>query len=109
MKKLNIFDTLLIDKKNEKFSKILQTKSIKIEKIVSNGQKSSDNFWYNQEKNEFVLLLEGRAILEIKENEIIKEIELKKGDYIDIKANIKHRVKYTDEKNPTIWLAIFYE
>jgi len=77
---------------------------IKIEKIVSNGQKSPDNFWYEQEKSEFILLLEGYAILEFED----REIELIKGDCLNIKAMQKHRVKYTSEKEPTIWFAVFY-
>lgn len=109
MEKFNIFDNIPVDKKNEKFFEILQSKNVKIEKIVSNGQKSDKNFWYKQEKNEFVMLIEGHAILEIKKNEDIKEIELNKGDYINIESYLEHRVKYTDESNPTIWLAVFYE
>ncbi len=109
LEKTNIFDNIPIDKKNEIFFEILHSKNVKIEKIVSNGQKTPKNFWYNQDKNEFVIILEGFSKLEIKEDGIIKEIELNKGDYIDIKANVEHRVSYTCEENPTIWLVVFYE
>lgn len=104
MQKNNIFKHIPIDKKDEKFIELLKTSSIKVEKIVSNGQKSPENFWYDQDESEFVLLLKGHAILEFEDC----EIELKEGDFIDIKARKKHRVKYTSQSEPTIWLAIFY-
>ena len=76
MQKYNIFEQIIVDKNEEKFFEIFKNETIKIEKIVSNGQTSPENFWYEQEKSEFVLLLEGFAILEF-EN---REVELKKGD-----------------------------
>lgn len=104
MKKYNIFEKIIVNKKEEIFFEIFKNETIKIEKIVSNGQKSPENFWYEQEKSEFILLLEGFAILQF-ENE---EIELKKGDCLNIKAMQKHRVKYTSQEEPTIWFAVFY-
>ena len=104
MEKYNIFDKIIVDKEEEKFFEIFKNETIKIEKIVSNGQISPENFWYEQEKSEFILLLEGFAILEF-EN---REVELKKGDCINIKAKQKHRVKFTSLDEPTIWFAVFY-
>ena len=105
---MNIFENVLIDKENEEFSDILKRENLRIERIVSNGQTSPNDFWYNQDENEFVLLLQGHAILEIEEENKIVEIDLKEGDYINIEANVKHRVKYTSLKQTTIWLAVFY-
>lgn len=105
MDKYNFFEDIPLDKGDEKFYEIFNNNTIKIEKIVSNGQKSPENFWYNQEEGEFVMVLEGFAILEFED----KEVELKKGDCINIESHRKHRVKYTSEKEPTIWLAIFYK
>ena len=104
VEKYNIFDEIIVDKSEEKFFEIFKNETIKVEKIVSNGQKSPENFWYEQEKSEFILLLEGFAILEF-EN---REVELKKGDCINIKAKQKHRVKFTSLDEPTIWFAVFY-
>ncbi len=102
--KKNVFENIIIDKNKEQFFDLLKNDKIKIEKIVSNGQSSPINFWYSQEKNEFVLILKGSAILEYED----EDIELKEGDYINIKAFTKHRVKYTNKDEPTIWLAVFY-
>lgn len=104
MEKYNIFEKIIVDKTEEIFSEIFKNETIKVEKIVSNGQKSVENFWYEQEKSEFILLLEGFAILEFEDF----EIELKKGDCINIKAKQKHRVKFTSLNEPTIWFAVFY-
>lgn len=104
VEKYNIFDEIIVDKSEEKFFEIFKNETIKVEKIVSNGQKSPENFWYEQEKSEFILLLEGFAILEF-ENRVI---ELKKGDCLNIKAMEKHRVKFTSLDEPTIWFAVFY-
>ena len=104
MQKYNIFEQIIVDKNEEKFFEIFKNETIKIEKIVSNGQISPKNFWYEQEKSEFILLLEGFAILEFED----REVELKKGDCLNIKAMEKHRVKFTSLDEPTIWFAVFY-
>lgn len=104
MKKYNIFDEIPIDKSEEKFFEIFKNEKIKIEKIVSNGQNSPENFWYEQEQSEYILLLEGFAILEFGDF----QVELKKGDCLNIKAMQKHRVKFTSQTEPTIWFAVFY-
>ena len=104
MEKYNIFEEIIVDKSEEKFFEIFKNETIKVEKIVSNGQVSPENFWYEQEENEFVLLLEGFAIVEFEDF----EMELKKGDCLNIKAMQKHRVKFTSLDEPTVWFAVFY-
>ncbi len=104
MNKINIFENILEDKQNEQFLEIIKNDKVRIERIISNGQITADNVWYDQDENEFVMLLEGHAILEFED----KECELKKGDCLNIESHIKHRVKYTDINGPTIWLALFY-
>ena len=104
IEKYNIFKEIPIDKSEEKFFEIFKNENIKIEKIVSNGQKSPDHFWYEQEKSEYILLLSGYAILEFE----AFEIELFKGDCLNIEASKKHRVKFTSLDEPTIWFAVFY-
>lgn len=104
IEKYNIFDEIPVDKSEEKFFHIFKNDKIKIEKIVSNGQSSPKDFWYEQEKSEYILLLEGFSILEFEDF----EIELKKGDCLNIEAFKKHRVKFTSQDEPTIWFAVFY-
>ncbi len=104
IEKYNIYEKINIDRKDEQFFEIFKNKTIKIEKIVSNGQASLENFWYEQKENEYILLLEGFAILEFEDF----EVELKKGDCLNINSMQRHRVKFTSQDEPTIWFAVFY-
>lgn len=88
----------------EVFETLVQSQTVKIEKIVSNGQASEPGFWYDQDEHEWVLVLEGQAKISIEgEND---SRTLLKGDYINIPKHLKHRVEETS--NNTIWLAVFY-
>lgn len=100
----NFFNDIPLNLSKEILEPILTNKNIRIERIVSTGQCSPPDFWYDQIENEFVLLLKGSAELEF-ENEIKKLIS---GDYLIIPAHQKHRIKSTSQTEPTIWLAIFF-
>jgi cupin 2 domain-containing protein len=89
----------------EVFEELFRGKNVKIERIVSNGQSSPKNFWYDQEENEFVLLLEGEAEIKFADGSLA---EMKKGDWLFIPSHKKHRVERTDTENPTVWLAFFF-
>ena len=101
----NIFDNLPIELKEEFFEEILSTKDFKLERIISEGHASPTNFWFDQDKNEFVLLLKGKAKLSFEDG---SKLELIPGDYLIIKAHQKHRVDWTDPNQKTFWLAIHY-
>lgn len=102
----NIFDSMPTDLEHETFLKILNQKNIRIERIVSNGQSSPAQGWYDQEDNEWVIVLEGKAVIIFEKNE--KTISLDKGDYMNIPSHTKHKVAWTDPAKKTIWLAIHY-
>ncbi len=105
MSKNNFFVNIPQNLPEELFDTIVQSDNVRIEKIISDGHTSPQNFWYDQVQNEFGLLLQGSAIIEF-END--KSIELKVGDYQIISFHQKHRVSYTDKNKKTIWLTIFY-
>jgi cupin 2 domain-containing protein len=85
---------------------LAQSKSMKIERIVSRGHRSAPGFWYEQQDNEWVLLVKGEAELRFeKENRVV---HLTEGMYVNIPAHEKHRVEWTREGVDTIWLAVFY-
>lgn len=79
---------------------------VRIERIVSSGHSSADDFWYNQDSHEFVILLRGKAALRFRDND--KTIILNAGDYLEIPAHVKHRVAWTSPEEKTIWLAVHY-
>ena len=106
MQKSNIFNNTPKDLTDEFFENIILSNNIKIEKIVSKGHTSPKFGWYEQDKNEWVIILKGEAILSFEDE---KQIHLKSGEYINIPAYKKHKVSWTKPDNETIWLAVFYE
>ena len=87
----------------EKFEQIVSGKNIQIERIVSTGQTTTSGQWYDQELDEWVILLQGEAELSYVDN---TKIKLKTGDYLLIPAHTKHRVEYTSIEPACIWLAV---
>ncbi len=92
--------------KNEQFSELLKQPGLRIERIVSTGQASPPDFWYNQPGGEWVLLIQGEAKLRFADEAEARH--LLAGDYLDIAAQRKHRVDWTLPGEITIWLAIHY-
>jgi cupin 2 domain-containing protein len=80
--------------------------NIKIQRIISAGQTSPPNFWYDQPTSEWVILLQGNATIEFENNEIEK---LEAGNYLFIPSHRRHRVTYTSSAPPCIWLAIHFD
>lgn len=78
----------------------------RIERIVSRGHATPDNEWYDQDQHEWVLLLQGEAILAF-DNER-DDIRLQAGDYVTIPAHCRHRVAWTTPDTDTVWLAVFF-
>ena len=100
---INLLQSLPVDLTEEVCTELLRQGSVRIERIVSNGQASPDGFWYDQDEHEWVLLLEGEAIIELADGE---RACLTKGDALNLPAHTRHRVAYTS--CPAIWLVVFY-
>ena len=79
--------------------------TFRIERIVSRGQASPPGFWYDQETNEWVLLVKGSALLRFFDG---REIALTPGDHLLIPRHVRHRVERTDPEGETVWLAVHY-
>lgn len=107
--KKNLFDKLPEKLPQELFETIAKGKSFRIERIVSAGHSSPDDFWYDQDQNEWVLLINGSATLEIESPQASERIDLLPGDYLLLPAHQRHRVVCTDDKQKTVWLAIHFE
>lgn len=89
----------------EIFEDLAKGGGVTIERIISKGHRSPETGWYDQEKNEWVMVLKGEAILLYEDGE---SINLNPGDYINIPAHTKHRVQWTAPGVETIWLAVHY-
>jgi len=102
----NIFSDVPQSVPEEIFENLISSENCKIERIVSRGHTTPEEKWYDQDKNEFVLILRGNAELLFEEkNELVK---MKEGDYVNIPAHKKHRVEKTSTEKETIWLTIHY-
>jgi cupin 2 domain-containing protein len=89
---------------DELFTTLLDAANVRIERIVSHGHASAEGFWYDQDQNEWVVVLKGAARLRFED----ETIEMKPGDFIDIPVHKKHRVEWTTPDEPTLWLAVHY-
>ncbi|MCK5876919.1 MAG: cupin domain-containing protein [Candidatus Marithrix sp.] len=101
---MNIFNNIPKQLPDELINILVASKDIRIERIVSQGQCSDPDFWYDQAENEWVIVLKGNAKLQFATNN--KIIHLKEGDYISITAHTKHRVEWTSQE--VVWLAVFF-
>lgn len=104
-KKENILNSTSSSVSKETSQEILSLMNGRVERIVSKGHSSPENFWYDQQENEWVLVFKGAGELEFEDGEIV---QLGVGDYVNIPAHKKHRVSWTDPEEETVWLAIFY-
>lgn len=99
----NLFDLPATLTQHEFYERIAEG-DLMIERIISTGQTTPVGEWFDQDRDEWVVLIQGEARI-LFENE--EEIALKSGDYILIKAHEKHRVTYTSTTPACIWLAIY--
>ena len=100
----NLLRDLPDDTGEEHFEEIVAGPGSRVERIVSRGQASPAGFWYEQERGEWVAVLSGAARLRLEDPAEI--VELRPGDHCWIAARRRHRVEWTDEKEPTVWLAV---
>jgi len=90
---------------NELFETLATGSELRIERIVSRGQSSPEQGWYDQDSDEWVVLLQGAAVIGYPGGDAVT---LGEGDYLHIPAHCRHRVQWTDPTRATVWLAIHY-
>jgi cupin 2 domain-containing protein len=104
MNNSNLFADIPAPLPGELVHRLLTSPCVRIERIVSREHASPPGFWYDQQENEWVLLIQGAARVRY-EAEVV---EMRAGDFINIPAHQKHRVDWTTPDGPTIWLAVYY-
>jgi cupin 2 domain-containing protein len=87
----------------EGFDDLIPDNGVKIERIISTGQITPEGEWIDQDRDEWVVLLQGHAKVEYLNGHTLS---LQSGDHILIPAHQKHRVGYTSADRPCIWLAV---
>ena len=101
----NLFKNIPDKLPKELFETLVESEHIQIERIVSRGHASPEEGWYDQDRNEFVLLVKGSARLLFENG---REVDMGPGDWLEIPAHVKHRVAWTDGEQETIWLAVHF-
>jgi cupin 2 domain-containing protein len=102
----NIFEKIPVDLHSEVFESLVEANGVRIERIISRGHASPESGWYDQSRDEWIMVLRGKAVIAFEDK---PSITLREGDYTTIKVHEKHRVEWTDPGVETIWLAVHYE
>ncbi|WP_243454129.1 cupin domain-containing protein [Oceanisphaera pacifica] len=93
------------DLTDEHFQDLLKTPNVRIERVVSHGNNSPTVGWYDQNEDEWVMVLQGEGWLEFTGG---REVRLQVGDFIHIPAHTQHKVSHTQADGITVWLAVFF-
>ncbi len=102
----NLFSDIPESLPEEATEVLLETENLRLERIISDGQSTPAGEWYDQETDEWVLLLKGRAALRFEGDPELRTMHA--GDALLIPAHVRHRVEWTDKGAKTIWLALHF-
>jgi cupin 2 domain-containing protein len=102
----NLFADVPHQADNEALNELLAGGRFRLGRIVSTGQATAPGEWYDQDDDEWVVLLSGSAGLRFEDESAVRE--LKPGDFVNIPAHRRHRVEWTDAVQPTVWLTLHY-
>ncbi len=100
----NLFAAIPATLPDEQFDLLLQTATCRLERILSIGHATPPGEWYDQDWDEWVVLLQGQAGLRFADEATART--LRPGDYVWIPAHCRHRVEWTGPDTPTVWLAL---
>ncbi|MCB9898396.1 MAG: cupin domain-containing protein [Planctomycetes bacterium] len=103
---LRFFDVEADRASDERVDVLVEGRGARVERIVSLGHATPDGEWYDQPRDEWVLLLSGAAVLEFDGG---RRLELAAGDGLRLPAHLRHRVAWTDPERPSVWLAVHFD
>lgn len=102
----NVFSGTSKSSKEEQLEQILSSSEVRIEIILSpRGYSAPSGEWFDQNENEFVIVLKGEAELLFEDGN--QKVKMKRGDYINIPAHVRHCVERV--QHDTYWLEVFYK
>lgn len=102
----NLFAAIPSVLAQELIEPVIETRSLRLERIVSVGHATPADQWYDQDRAEWIVLLSGGATLQFEDE--AQPVVLHPGDHMLIPAHRRHRVESTDAAQPTVWLALHY-
>ncbi len=103
----NLFSPLVASHDDEVFETLVESGSLKLERIVSTGQATPPGEWYDQDRDEWVALLSGSATLRIEDPAEV--VQLVPGDWLLIPAHRRHRVEQTANDSESVWIALHFD
>ncbi len=106
MGKLFTFEPLKAPDGGEVLEILASGENCAVERIVSAGQVTPEGRWYDQERDEWVALLQGEARLLWDDG---AETFMTAGGWILIPAHARHRVIYTSSEPPCLWVAFHFK
>lgn len=77
--------------------------AVRIERIISGGHASAEDFWYEQDEDEWVMLVRGEARLLIEGRD--EALEMLPGDHLELPAKLRHRVDFVSDD--ALWIAVY--
>jgi cupin 2 domain-containing protein len=104
VQKGNLFGKLPGPTPDEVIETLWALPGLTVERIVSHGQATPAGSWYDQDADEWVVLLTGAARLRIEGRDEL--LEMRPGDYVLLPAHLRHRVEWTDPDRDSVWLAV---
>ena len=97
----NLLRPLPVPGPEEAFETLANLPGTRIERIVSHGHASPEGFWYDQPQAEWVMVVQGEAVLAFDDG---RQHPMRAGDWLTIPAHCRHRVASTGPA--TVWLAV---
>jgi cupin 2 domain-containing protein len=85
----NLFANIPEALDKELFDTLALGSDLRIERIVSRGQSSPLQEWYDEDSDEWVVLLRGAAVIAYQDG---SEVTLGEGDYLHFPAHRRHHV-----------------
>jgi cupin 2 domain-containing protein len=102
----NLFEVSATPAGDEVCESLLSGGRFRLERIVSHGHATPVGQWYDQDDDEWVVLLTGAARLVFEGD--APPVDLQPGDYLNIPAHVRHRVEWTEPNSNTVWLALHH-
>ena len=103
----NLFRDLPEKLAEELFTELASGRSARIVRIVSTGYATPEGDWYDQDEDEWVVVLKGKARLKFADDR--PDLEMAPGDHVLLPAHCRHRVDWTSDEEPTVWLAVHFD
>jgi cupin 2 domain-containing protein len=106
MRQGNIFAKMPRVKGREVVQALAGSKKLRLERIVSTGQVTPEGVWLKDRRDEWVVVLKGKAVLRLWGSDRL--MRMGAGDYVLIPRNTRHRVEWTRPGRATVWVAVYF-